>query len=83
MGKTFAGIDDDLRAFIGAQRTFFVATAPLDPTGHAVCAQGLDTLRILEPRHVAYLDYVGSGAETTRKVGRALRISRGEECDEY
>lgn len=33
MGKTFAGVDDDLRAFVGAQRMFFVATAPLDPTG--------------------------------------------------
>jgi hypothetical protein len=30
MGETFGEIDDDLRAFIGAQRMFFVATAPHD-----------------------------------------------------
>jgi hypothetical protein len=75
MGKTFAEIDDDLRAFIGAQRMSFVATAPLDTTGHVnVSPKGLDTLRILGPRQVAYLDYVGSGAETIAHLRENGRI---------
>ena len=65
MGHTFAAIDDPLRQFIEAQRVFFVATAPSDRDGHVnVSPKGLDTLRILGPRSVAYIDYVGSGVET-------------------
>lgn len=76
MGKTFGEIDDDLRAFIGAQQMFFVATAPLETTGHVnVSPKGLDTLRILGPRHVAYLDYVGSGAETIAHLRENGRIA--------
>jgi hypothetical protein len=75
MGKSFGEIDEDLRAFIGAQRMFFVATAPLDSTGHVnVSPKGLDTLRILGPRRVAYLDYVGSGAETIAHLRENGRI---------
>ena len=33
MGKTYERIDGRLRAFIEAQRIFFVATAPLDGDG--------------------------------------------------
>ena len=75
MAKTCDEIDDSLRAFIGAQRMFFVATAPLVASGHVnVSPKGLDTLRILGPRHVAYLDYVGSGAETIAHVRENGRI---------
>lgn len=36
---------------------FFVASAPLDPSGHVnVSPKGLDSLRVLDPRTVAYLD---------------------------
>ena len=34
MGKLFAELDDDLRAFIARQHLFFVATAPLSADGH-------------------------------------------------
>src|SRR6185369_10810791 len=64
MGK-LDEIDDKLRAFIGAQHMFFVATAPLGADGHVnVSPKGLDTLRVLGPMRVAYLDHVGSGTET-------------------
>lgn len=44
---------------------FFVATAPLDPNGHVnVSPKGLDSLRILNPKRVAYVDLIGSGVET-------------------
>lgn len=75
MGKVYDEIDDGLRAFIEAQRLFFVATAPLDAAGHVnVSPKGLDTLRILGPRQVAYLDYIGSGAETIGHLKENGRI---------
>ena len=64
MGKSFDCIDAKLRAFIEAQRVFFVATAP-SMGGHVnLSPKGLDTFRIIDGHTVAYLDYVGSGAET-------------------
>jgi hypothetical protein len=69
-------IDAALERFIQSQRMFFVATAPLSATGHVnVSPKGLDTLRVLGPHTVAYLDYVGSGAETIahlRENGRLV-----------
>ena len=75
MGKTFTEIDENLRDFVERQRLFFVATAPSGPDGHVNCSpKGLDTLRILGPRTVAYLDYSGSGAETIAHVRENGRI---------
>jgi len=54
---------------------FFVATAPLDAGGHVnLSPKGLDTLRILGPRQVAYLDHVGSGVETIAHLRENGRI---------
>jgi hypothetical protein len=65
VGKTFEGIDDRLGAWIAAQRLFFVATAPSEGGHVNVSPKGpIDTLAVLGPREVAYLDVVGSGAET-------------------
>jgi Pyridoxamine 5'-phosphate oxidase len=65
MGKVYAVIDDRLKEFIEAQRIFFVATAPSGPGGHVnLSPKGLDAFRILDDRTVAYLDFIGSGAET-------------------
>jgi len=66
MGKVFDGIDDKLAAWIGRQRLFFVGTAPSGAGGHVnVSPKGpIESLRILDPHTVAYLDVVGSGAET-------------------
>ena len=75
MGKVYERIDDHVRAFIEGQQMFFVATAPLDSAGHVnVSPKGLDTLRILSPRTIAYLDYVGSGAETIAHLNENGRI---------
>src|SRR5579875_2791054 len=65
MGKVYAEIDDRIATFIRAQHVFFVATAPTDAAGHLnLSPKGLDSLRILDPRTVAYLDLTGSGIET-------------------
>lgn len=75
MGKLHPEIDARLRAFIEAQRVFFVATAPAGAAGHVnLSPKGLDSLRILGPHDVAYLDYVGSGAETIAHLRENGRI---------
>ena len=75
MGKEYSGITPELAAWIKAQPLFFVATAPLAASGHVnVSPKGLDTLRILGPQRVAYLDLTGSGAETIAHVRENGRI---------
>jgi hypothetical protein len=65
MGKIFDAIDDRLQAWIGRQRMFFVGTAPSDGGHVNVSPKGpIETLRVLDDHTVAYLDLVGSGAET-------------------
>ena len=63
MGKQFAKIEPEHRAFIERQKIFFVATAPLKGRVN-VSPKGLSSLRVLGERDVAYLDCTGSGSET-------------------
>ena len=76
MAKTFERISDSLKSWVEAQPMFFVASAPLDGDGLVNCSpKGLDSLRILGPTQVAYLDLTGSGAETIahlRENGRMV-----------
>jgi Pyridoxamine 5'-phosphate oxidase len=76
VGKSFEGIDRRLQAWISRQRLFFVATAPLSSDGHVnVSPKGpIDTLRVLDQRHIAYLDLIGSGAETAAHLRENGRI---------
>lgn len=75
MGELADHIDRRLEDFINAQRMFFVGTAPLDANGHInLSPKGLDSLRVLDPQTLAYLDYVGSGAETIAHLRENGRI---------
>jgi hypothetical protein len=75
MGTVFERIDAALEEFIRAQQMFFVATAPLSASGHVnLSPKGLDTLRVLDSHTLAYLDYVGSGAETIAHLRENGRI---------
>ena len=75
MGKTYAQIDEYLAKTIEEQHVFFVATAPLDPRGNLnLSPKGLDSFRILTPRTVAYLDFIGSGVETIAHLKENGRI---------
>jgi len=75
MGKVYDDITPEIAGWIQQQPLFFLATAPLSAAGHVNCSpKGLDTLRILGPRHVAYLDLTGSGAETIAHVRENGRI---------
>ena len=77
MGKIYSEIDAKLAAWIEQQHLFFVGSAPLAAEGHVnVSPKGdLRWFRILGPAEVAYLDFVGSGAETiahARENGRIV-----------
>jgi hypothetical protein len=76
VGKVYDEIDGHLRAWIGRQALFFVGTAPLTPDGHInVSPKGpIGSLRVIGPRAVAYLDVVGSGAETIAHLRENRRI---------
>ncbi len=76
MGRQYDEIDADLAQWIAGQALFFVASAPLAGDGHVnVSPKGpIGSLRILDPATVAYLDIVGSGAETIAHVRENGRI---------
>jgi hypothetical protein len=77
VGKIYdEGIDEHLRRWIARQPMFFVGTAPLDADGRVnVSPKGpAGTLRVLGARRVAYLDLVGSGAETVAHLRENGRI---------
>jgi hypothetical protein len=76
MGRTYDALDDRLTQFIERQHLFFVATAPGGAGGHVnLSPKGLDSLRVLDPHTVAYVDLVGSGAETIAHVRDNGRIT--------
>lgn len=63
MAKFYPELTPELRAFIEAQKVFFVATAPRAGRIN-LSPKGLDTFRCLDTRRVGYLDLTGSGNET-------------------
>ncbi len=74
--KVHPEITSELREFILKQHLFFVASAPLSPDGHVnVSPKGLESLCILSPQRVAYLDLVGSGNETSAHLRENGRIT--------
>ena len=67
MAQRYPEITTRIRRFIEAQQMFFVATAAR--TGRVnVSPKGLDTLRILTPNRVAWLNLTGSGNETAAHI---------------
>ncbi len=77
MGKVYDVIDDATARFVERQRMFFVATAPRADDGHVnLSPKGVDgTFRILAPKRVGYLDFVGSGVETIAHLRENGRIT--------
>jgi|SRR5580693_8508415 hypothetical protein len=76
MGQVYDTIDEHLESWIARQSVFFVGTAPLDADGHVnVSPKGpIDSLRVTGPATLAYLDVVGSGAETIAHLRENGRI---------
>ena len=75
MSKVFAEIDDKLASWIRGQQMFFVATAP-EVGGHInLSPKGpIESLQVLDPHTIAYLDLIGSGAETVAHLRQNGRI---------
>lgn len=73
--EVFDRISDDLAAFIAEQPLFFVATAPTDGGHVNLSPKGMDTLRVLDPVTVAYLDMTGSGNETSAHLADNGRLT--------
>lgn len=74
MAKFQPALDDKLIAFIAQQHIFFVATAA--PEGRInLSPKGLDSLRVLDEKHVAWIDLTGSGNETAAHLLADGRIT--------
>lgn len=74
MAHLYETLTPDLISWIERQPLFFTATAPTHG-GHVNCSpKGLDTLRVLDTRTVAYLDLTGSGVESVAHLRDNGRI---------
>ena len=76
MAKVYDGITDVQREWIARQAMFFVGSAPLASDGHVnVSPKGpIGSLAVLDDHTVAYLDVVGSGAETIAHIRENGRV---------
>ena len=76
MGRTYDTIDASIQTWLEKQPMFFVATAPNDPDGHVNVSPkgGTGVFRVLDERTIAYVDLVGSGAETVAHLQENGRI---------
>ena len=76
MGKFHEQIQPAHSEFIRKQHLFFVGTAPLSGEGHVnISPKGMDTFRQLSEKQVVYLDFIGSGNETSAHTLENGRIT--------
>ena len=74
MGQRYEALNDKLTDFIAAQKIFFVGTAA--PQGRVnVSPKGMDSLRVLSPNRVLWLNVIGSGNETAAHLLSANRMT--------
>ncbi|UTA48100.1 pyridoxamine 5'-phosphate oxidase family protein [Simiduia sp. 21SJ11W-1] len=67
MGQQFDHISEKNRQFIEAQKLFFVGTAT-DDSRVNISPKGMDSLRVLGPNRVIWLNVTGSGNESAAHV---------------
>lgn len=74
MAKQFSGFTEDHTSFIAEQQIFFVATAA--PTGRVnLSPKGRDSLRVLGPNRLIWLNLTGSGNETAAHLLESPRMT--------
>ena len=74
MAKFYTELNEELSAFIARQHVFFTATATGE--GHInLSPKGMNSLRCIDNKTVAYLDVTGSGNETAAHVLADGRIT--------
>ncbi len=74
MGKVYDHISDKHAAFIIRQQLFFVATATADSRIN-ISPKAHDSLRIVNPKQVVWLNLTGSGNETAAHLMQDGRMS--------
>jgi hypothetical protein len=74
MATQFDQITDRLQKFIEQQQMFFVATAARDGRVN-VSPKGLDSLRVISPNRVVWLNGTGSGNETAAHLLDSPRMT--------
>ena len=74
MGKQYPELQPDQIAFIADQHVFFTATAA--PEGRVnLSPKGMDSLRVLSPSRILWLNLTGSGNETAAHLALSPRIT--------
>lgn len=74
MGKRLDNIPEDLQTFIEGQKIFFVGTARSEGTVN-ISPKGMDSLRVLSPNKVIWLNVTGSGNETAAHLLERPRMT--------
>lgn len=74
MGQRYPEIPAPMVEFIGRQKIFFVGTAGTD-TRVNISPKGMDSLRVLSPRRVVWLNTTGSGNETAAHLLEQPRMT--------
>lgn len=72
MAKQFPKLEDSHQRFIEDQHMFFVGTADVEGRVN-ISPKGMDSLRVLGPGRIAWMNLTGSGNET---AGHLLKINR-------
>lgn len=74
MARFYPALEDRHRAFIAAQKLFFTASGTADSRLN-LSPKGMDSLRMIDARRVAYLDLTGSGNETAAHLKHDGRMT--------
>ncbi len=74
MAKFYPAMNEQHRLFIRRQKIFFTASAA-DAGRINLSPKGMDSLRILDDRRVAYLDLTGSGNESAAHLLQNGRLT--------
>ena len=74
MGKQYSEISEKHIEFIQEQKIFFVGTASENGRVN-VSPKGMDTLRVIDPNTVAWLNLTGSGNETAAHLLKNDRMT--------
>lgn len=74
MGKRCTELQPDQIAFVGEQHVYFVATAA-PGTRVNLSPKGMDSLRILSPTRILWLNLTGSGNETAAHLALDPRMT--------
>ena len=74
MGKFYKELEPKLQEFVSEQKVFFVGTAAPEGTVN-ISPKGMDSLRIIDSKQVAWLNLTGSGNETAAHLNEIPRMT--------